>query len=271
MTERFIDKIAIFLSAESEPDAMSDFILEFCKQTWWVSADTQTNAAGQIIARFNFIELESMDLPGLLVLAHSTDRQCHAGLLGVDDLTEIPGVAFLQMAREKRFHLILADGEDIQTVTHEQLLLILQLLETEENHEVSDGPQVPAAPKACNEAIYTYCRDTPDIRACWIGLLRHTGQTLTLPTYLVLLDASNLSWHSAQIYELSHRYLPANQQLIMLEPMVPDHENHAKLLQSNPPFYSKKHGKGWLARLKRFFSPPAIALIQIEFPPGDRA
>lgn len=271
MTDPIIEQArAVEAASAGDTESLQVFIRDFCQHDFWISAEVKDHVEGKDLVSFSFNQVEGVDLPVLMAFCRQPEgeaakgRQAHSGLV------------LLSLAGKTRFHLVLINGEDNHTLPHDRLLLMLRLLELESGVKASTPQAEPdpmvfhqAAPPALTRAIYDYCRQSPDILQCRIGIASSPGQSLTLPDFMVMLEGMNLQVHREAISTLAARHMPPNQMLLMIDPEagLDSHLNYAAVLKTFPPFYGKSQDQGLWARLKRRLNPPRVPWIQAEITP----
>lgn len=258
------------VEAAGSPEAFQAFIRDFCQHDFWISAEIKDHVEGKDLVSFSFNQIEGVDLPVLMAFCSQPEGEAAEGRQAYS------GLVVLSLAGKTRFHTVLIDGEENHTLDHDRLLLMLRILELESGAKESTpraelDPMLfqQAAPPALTRAIYDYCRQSPDIIQCRIGIASSPGQALTLPDFLVMLEGMNLQVHREAISTLATQHMPPNQMLLMIDPEagLDSHLNYAAVLKTFPPFYGKGQGQGWWARLKRRFHPPRVPWIQAEITP----
>jgi hypothetical protein len=258
---------ALEASSQQDSETFQTFIKDFCEHDFWVSATTKDHVDGKDLVSFTFSQLEGIDLPVLRLFCRRPEGDGAAGRQAFS------GLLLLSLAGRTRFHGVLIDGDDHHTLTHDRLLLMLRLLELEGGSGQAATASEPdpalfhqAAPPTFTRAVYDYCRRSPDIIQCRIGIASSPGQALTLPDFLVLLEGSNLELHRERITALAGQHLSPNQLLRMLnsDSGKESQLQYAAVLKTFPPFYGKGHDQGWWGRLKRRFNPPQVPWIQAE-------
>lgn len=269
MTDPIIEH-ARAVEAAGSPEAFQTFIRDFCQHDFWIAAEVKDRVEDKDLVSFSFNQIEGVDLPVLMAFCSQPEGEAAEGRQAYS------GLVVLSLAGKTRFHAVLIDGEDNHTLDHDRLLLMLRILELESGAKESTPPAEldpmlfhQAAPTALIRAIYDYCRRTPDIIQCRIGIASSPGQALTLPDFLVMLEGINLDTHRGEISTLAAQHMPPNQMLLQIDPEggLDSHLNYAAVLKTFPPFYGKGQGQGWWARLKRRFNPPRVPWIQAEITP----
>lgn len=268
MTDPIIEQArAVEAASAGDTDAFQSFITGFCQHDFWIAAEIKDHVEGKDLVSFSFNQIEGVDLPVLMAFCRQPEGEAAEGCQAHS------GLVLLSLAGKTRFHAVLIDGEENHTLTHDRLLLMLRLLELESGAKQSDPQAEPdptlfhqAAPPMLTRAIYDYCRQSPDIIQCRIGIASSPGQALTLPDFLVMLEGMNLPVHREAISTLAAQHMPANQLLLMLDPDAGTeaHLQYAAVLKTFPAFYGRGQSQGWWARLKRRFSPPQVPWIQAE-------
>lgn len=254
------------LLADPDVGNMNQFKADGWFQPLWMPGQTQAHPSGQVAISFSAAEVDGIDRP---VLFTYVDEQQARRLNPEDELLNYPLAVVAMLAHQQEMDVAVVDGEASEAVTHEQLMLLRELMQLENapqtRNEAADNQFLKQLNVYVKRAL-DYCEAASDVRSMHVSAIVPGGAPMRAG---ILLRASNETAHRNALLALFEKMMQPGDMLTFIDPLAADHRVMVDALEKQAPTYLRQSGGGWWGRLMRRFERPPVTLLTMELTPDE--
>lgn len=260
MTLDLLRRVQAWSEGELSAGATQVMVPDLLAAPMWLPGERlpASGSSGHSVQRLHFLPGDTGELPTLPVWLE------HPATLSPPVTTptlQQNGAALLAFAMSQRFNAVLASGGERCLLTCDDLLSLrtLMLLDRLGRGEAVEPTPAPDVSRLL-PALLSHCAGEPAIERAWLAVIHSAASNQVA----VMLRAPRAEWHQAAIARRLEPLLPPGVSLTVIDAQGDFNPPLRRAIEALPPVHDTTAQTGWLGRVRRRFSAPAVPVIEVD-------